>query len=510
MHSKRLESYALATLIVAVATVVACIARPHLQLADIVMVYLVGIILVSTRVGYGPSLFAALLSVASLDFFCVPPLLSFAVSDLQHAITFAVMLLVAVVMTTLTSRVQAHAVSATERERQTAALYAASRALASAQGRECLASVAAQHMTKVFDARVAIFLPGAEGRLALVPSDDRRERAAGDEDLAVAEWAFAHGQPAGRSTGIQPASRALYLPLVASRGAVGVVAIAPAPGERFLREERALLDAFVNQAAVAIEGAALAAEAEQARLEAQSEHLRNTLFSSVSHDLRTPLAAVTGAAALLREDAQSFSATQRELLDTMHAEAERLNRLLTNLLEMARLESGSLRLRREWQPIEEVIGSSLHRLHKKLAGRKVTADVAPDLPEAEVDGSLMEQVVSNLLENALKYSPAGSPIEVTARFDADGAIVVEVADRGAGIPAGEEERIFEKFRRADSSGVPGFGLGLTICRGIVEAHGGRVRAMNRPGGGAVFRIVLPIVGAPPRLRERDGELAGEA
>jgi len=498
--------YVLATVIVAVATIVAIVARPHIELADLVMVYLVGIIVVSMRVGYGPSLFAALLSVASLDFFCVPPILSFAVSDLQHIITFVVMLLVAAVMTTLADRVRRHAVVATERERRTAALYAASRELAGTRGRSRLASVAAQHMARVFDASVVIFLPADADRLAVVGKSEARHPV-DDGELGVAQWAYTHARPAGLGTDTLPAARALYLPLAASRGAVGVVGVAPAPGERFLREERELLDAFVNQAAVAIERAALAEEAERARLQAESERLRNTLFSSISHDLRTPLAAISGAAGVLREDRATFSAMQRELVDTIDAEADRLGRLLANLLEMARLESGSLQLRREWQSIEEVIGSALHRLEKKLAGRTVTADVPPDMPLVELDAALMEQAFLNLLENALKYTPAGSPIDVTARRHGDRAMVVEIADRGAGITPGEEELIFEKFRRADSSGVPGFGLGLTICRGLVEAHGGHVGAQNRSGGGAVFRVELPITRSPPDVRESEDDLA---
>jgi two-component system sensor histidine kinase KdpD len=502
----RLRSYGLATIIVAAATVVAILVRPHLELADIVMVYLVGIILVSTRVGYGPSLYAALLSVASLDFFCVPPILTFAVTDLEHVVTFAVMLLVAVVMTTLTDRVRQHAVAATERERQTAALYAVSRELASTRGRARLASVAAQHMARVFDAQVVFFLPTEEGHLAAVPTGEAAYPI-DDKDLGAAEWAFSHKEPAGLGSDTLPGARALYLPLVASRGAVGVVGLAPAPGERFLQQERVLRDAFTSQAAVAIERAVLAGEAERARLQAESEHLRNTLFSSVSHDLRTPLAAITGAAAVLRDDSAAFSATQRELVDTIYVQGDRLGRLLTNLLEMARLESGPLMLRREWQPVEEVIGSAIHRLEKRLAGRTVTADVTPGLPLAELDAALMEQALLNVLENAIKYTPAGSPIDVTARPEGNDAIVVEIADRGAGIPAGEEERIFEKFRRADSSGVPGFGLGLTICRGIVEAHGGRVVARNRAGGGAVFRLWLPVTGKPPAVRDSEAEIA---
>jgi two-component system sensor histidine kinase KdpD len=494
-----LRPYVLATAIVAISTVVALLVRPYLELADIVMIYLVGIMFVSTRADYRPSLVAGVVSVLSLDFFCVPPYLSFAVSDLAHVPTFAVMLLVAAVMTTLTNRMRVLAVDATDRERQTAALYGISRDLASTRGDTNLASIAVRHVMKVFDAKTAIFLPREERHVERVATTDP-EHPLDDDELEIARWAYEHKQPAGFGTVTRSAARALYLPLIASGDAVGVLGIAQGSGQPFPRDERTYLDAFVTQVAVAVESAVRAAEAEQARMEAESEKLRNTLFSSVSHDLRTPLAAITGAAGVLRDDRSDLSTTQAELIDTIHVQAERLARLLTNLLEMARLESGALEVRREWQSIEEVVGSSLYRVRGKLVGRTVTADVPRSLPLVNVDAALIEVALLNLVENAIKYTPSGSPIDVSARSEPEGVLKVEVADRGPGIPPGEEERIFEKFHRAGhGSVVPGFGLGLTICRGIVEAHGGEVQATNRPGGGAVFSVSLPADGKPPTI-----------
>ena len=442
-HRTSLRSYALAAFVVCVSTVVARLARPHLELADIVMIYLVGIIFVSTRVEYVPSLIAASLSVLSLDFFCVPPYLSFAVTDLEHVPTFAVMLLVAVVMTTLTNGVRAHALAATDRERRTAALYALSRDLTSMRDRSRLAPVVVQHMRTVFDANVAIFLPAEGGRLGRAwPAD--AESPHDDGELDVANWAYSHMEPASSGTAAHSTSQALYLPLVASGEAVGVVRLVRAPGEPIVGDERTLLDAFVTQIALAVESTVRAGEAERARLEVESEKLRNTLFSSVSHDLRTPLAAITGAAGVLRDDRTELSTTQAELVDTVYVQAERLGRLLTNLLEMARLESGALRLRREWQPIEEVIGSALHRVEDKIVGRPVTAEVPRDLPLANVDAALMEVALLNVLENAIKYTPEGSPIDITARCEGDHALTIDIADRGPGVPPGEEERIFRQ------------------------------------------------------------------
>ena len=310
----------------------------------------------------------------------------------------------------------------------------------------------------------------------------------------MAIWAFEHGLPAGRDTDTLPAAKVRYLPLKTSRGVVGVLGVQPHDTTKHLTtEQRLLMEAFANQAALAIERAQLAGEAQQARLQIETEQLRNSLLSSVSHDLRTPLAAITGAASSLMDDEHALGpAARHEMAQTIYEEADRLNRLLRNLLDMTRLESGALQIHKELQPLEEVIGAALSRLEEPLADRAVNIRLPADLPFVPIDSVLLEQVFINLLENAIKYTPAHSPIDLSAAQDG-AAIVIEVADRGPGLPPGDEQRIFEKFYRARApQNGSGVGLGLTICRGIVEAHGGRIGAENRSGGGAAFRFTLPI------------------
>jgi two-component system sensor histidine kinase KdpD len=268
-------------------------------------------------------------------------------------------------------------------------------------------------------------------------------------------------------------------------------------------EQRQLMEAFASQAALALERAALAEEAKAAWERVEAEFVRNTLLSGVSHDLRTPLAAITGAVSSLTETGESLPPeARREMLDTIYEEAGRMERLVNNLLDMTRLESGGLVLKREWQPLQEVVGSALRHLDRRLSGREVRADLPPDLPLVQIDGVAVEQVLVNLIDNAIEYTPADVAVEIVGRAAAEGGVVVEVADRGPGLPPGTEQRVFDKFFRARTAGGQarlGVGLGLAICRGIVGAHGGTITAANRPGGGAVFRFTLPSTGRPPAV-----------
>jgi two-component system sensor histidine kinase KdpD len=343
---------------------------------------------------------------------------------------------------------------------------------------------------------VAALLPDATGRLAAraVPVATLRADAT---ELAVAQWVFTHQELAGLGTSTLPGAAALYVPLVGSRGAVGVLGVKPAEAHTFDNPEQLhLLEAFANQTALAIERAVLAEEAQAVQLRMETERLRSSLLSSVSHDLRTPLAVITGSASTLLESGAALDATvERDLLQTIREEAERLNRLVQNLLEMTRLEAG-VEVRKEWYPLEEVMGAALSRLETTLRGRPVHAEVAKDLPPVPMDDVLVEQVLINLLENAAKYTPPGTEIDVRAWAD-DGRAMVEVADHGPGLAAGDESRIFEKFYRRADPQSQGAGLGLAICRAIVEAHGGRIWAENRADGGAAFRFFLPIEGEPP-------------
>jgi two-component system sensor histidine kinase KdpD len=435
---------------------------------------------------------AAVASVLSFDFFFIPPYYSFAVSDLQNLGTFLVMFLVAGILSHLTTRIRQQADAARIRERTTASLYSIARELAVARTLDSLLTAAARHVREVFDASVAVLLPTEGAGLGVAYSDvgamhdDERE-------LGLAEWVWLHQQPAGAGTDTLPSGRAFMTPLKGSRGRVGILALVPGTDRNRLRDpdERRLLETFAGIIGSAIERSQLAEEARKARLRAETEQVRNSLLSSVSHDLRTPLAVITGAAAtLLAANAPTDPDERRELLQTIHEEGQRLNRLVRNLLDMTRLDAGAVLVHKEPQPIEEVIGSALNRTSEALRGREVTTHVPPELPLVALDAVLIEQVLVNLLENAAKYTPAGTPIDVSATARAP-EVEVDVADRGPGVAPEDRARVFEKFFRAGQS-TGGVGLGLTICAGIVRAHGGRIWVESRPGGGASFRFALPL------------------
>jgi two-component system, OmpR family, sensor histidine kinase KdpD len=469
--------------------------------SNLIMVYLLGVAFVASRYGRGPSAATALLSVAAFDFFFVPPYLTFAVADTQYLITFGVMLLVSVLISTLAARVRAQADAARGREQRTQVLYAMSRDLAAARTVEEVARVAGRHVADVFDGETSLLVPAPGGGLVpaspSAPAGDARER-------AVAQWAFDHGKTAGLGTDTLPGASSVWVPFRGTQAVLGVLGLRPDPALLPLRPDQVdLLEALTRQAASGLERARLADEAQQARVAVEAERLRSTLLSSVSHDLRTPLATITGAASSLLQDGSLGVEGRRDLEAAIYEEAVRLNRLVTNLLDMTRLESGSLQLNRDWHSLEELVGSALARLEPTLRGRTVRVRVPEDLPLVPVDGVLVEQALVNLLENAAKYTDPPGAIEVSARAEA-GSMAVEVADEGPGLPPGAEERVFEKFYRAESS-PRGFGLGLPICRAIVTAHGGEIQAARRDPRGTCFRFTLPLGEAPPAAKEVDGE-----
>ncbi len=469
------------------------------QLPDVVMIYLLGIMLVSSRFRMGASVLAAFLSVAAFDFFFVPPYLTFAIADFRHATTFIVMFVVAIVISGLTQRVRNEAAAARERELRTATLYELSRELAGAQDSQSVIQAAAGHIEKVFRSQVTVFTPTtAGGRLDRAYATRGAEEAT-EREASIAQWVLANQHEAGLGTGTLPGGTTLYVPLIASGGVVGVLGLMPDEPQRFEQiEQRRRVDAFAAQMALAVERAMLADETGKARREIEAEQLRSSLLSSVSHDLRTPLAVITGSTSTLLQGGSGLSdATRQDLLKTVLEEAEHLNRLIRNLLDMTRLESGAVKVKKEWLPLEELVGAALNRVDSRLTGREVHVDLPRALPLVPCDAVLIEQTLINLLENAAKYSTGAIDIAATVRGT---EIVVEVADRGPGIAAGQEKRIFEKFQRAGREGNPeGVGLGLTICRAIVSAHGGRIWAQNRAGGGASFQFALPIDGEAPKL-----------
>src|SRR5262249_39094792 len=484
--------YGWAMAVVALATGTAWLTFPFFELANVVMVSLLGMVVVATRYGRGPSLIASIASVAALDFFFVPPVFTFAVSDVRYLFTFVVMLVVGLVTSSLAARIRMQAEAARHREQRTAALYAMSRELASTRGLDELLKIAVRHISEVFRSQIIVLLPLSAARTRVRGTGGQFTLAS--NDLGVAKWVHEHRQAAGLGTTPLPGATGLYLPLQAPRGPVGVLGVRPADRHALDSPDQLhQLETFANQTALAIERAQLADEAQQNQVRMETERLRNSLLSSVSHDLRTPLATITGAATTILENGAKLNdRTRRGLLESVRDEAERLNRLVQNLLEMTRLESGALQLRKEWHPLEEVVGAALSRLGKELGDRRVETRVPPDLPLVPIDDVLVEQVLVNLLDNAVKYTPGGSPIRIIATSTGE-AVTVEVADHGPGLPRGEEDKVFEKFYRGMPGGR-GAGLGLAICQGIVKAHGGNIWAQNLPEGGVAFLFTLPLAG----------------
>lgn len=480
------------------ATMIAHLMVPRFSPSNLIMIYLLGVVIAATRWGRGAAALATVLSVAAFDYFFVPPFLSFAVSDTQFVVTFGVMLVVALMISTLTSQVRDQARAARQREQEMVALYALSRELTSVRGSGSLAATAVRQVDQAIGLKAEVFLPDKDGRIEPVTGTGQ-SWVRDPHEKGVAFWAYRQGLRAGWGTDTLPEAHALYLPLATARGTIGVLGVRRSEKQTVLRPDQVhLLEAFSNQLALGLERERLAEETEQAKMRIEAERLQNALLSSVSHDFRTPLAVITGAASSIVETGSQLDPAAREdLARTIFEEADRLGRLISNLLEMTRLSSGAVDLRVEWHSLEEIVGSTLSRLDRRLVGRTVQLEIPEDLPLIAADGLLLEQLLVNLVENAVRYSPAGSPLELSARRAGE-QIEVEIRDRGPGLAPGEETLVFEKFFRGSAGrDARGAGLGLAICRAVVEAHGGTIEAQNREGGGAVFRFHLPV-GEPPR------------
>jgi len=503
-RSSRWSNYLLALAVVAVATGVSTLMSGRFERTNVVMVYLLGTVLVAARFGRGPSVLAAILSVCLFDFLFVPPQYSFGVSDTQYVITFAVMLTAALLISHLAALGKRQASVARQRERRAAELYALSRELARRRTIDELAKFLVRHVLSSIDGEAAVLLPDAEGKIQDPEhfTDRGSPRAASSavrypvpgNDLGIAQWAYDHRKKAGLHTDTLASATAMFLPLNALKRCIGVLGLRPTdPRQLQIPEQLGLVEALINQAAVAMERVQLAEAAQEADVQVASEKLRNVLLSAISHDFRTPLATIIGSASTLRDsDAALGAERRRALLDTLLHEAERMNRLVGNLLDLSRLSEGRIELRRDWVAIDELIGAVLARLHGVLDGHPVTLALPPDPPLVPGDEVMLEQVLSNLLENAARHTPKGTAIEISARAGSD-ALEVGVRDHGPGFATGEETRLFEKFHQArPESAQSGFGLGLAICKAIVEAHGGTISARNAPGGGAEFRFTLPL------------------
>jgi two-component system sensor histidine kinase KdpD len=455
------REYALAIAIVLVTGAAALAFRDRLKVIDAAMILLLAAVVAASVTGRGPAVAAALGSIVLFDVWFVPPYNRVTVEDSTYVLTFVVMLIVALIMGGLTARIREHVVAARERAGKLGALYSLTRELSAAPSRDEVIVIGGRHLEQATGTHAEILLSGV-----------------------------------AREVPPEPAQGSLVIPLDTSGNVNGIVVLDPAPASEEVRSTARL---FADQVSGALDRIILVERNQRAQVEVESERLRTALLSSLSHDLRTPLAGIEGAASSLLDSGRDLPTPEREdLARDILAESRRMNRLVGNLLDMVRVESGTLALRKEWLPLEEPVGVALLRLEEKLEGRPVEVRLPGDLPFVPMDELLIEQVLINLLENAIRYTPPGTPLAISAR-NLGRLVEVEIADRGPGIPPGQEESVFQKFYRGTSRGSPatnGAGLGLAICRGIIQAHGGTIRAV--PGAsGAVFRFTLPLEGTPP-------------
>jgi two-component system sensor histidine kinase KdpD len=480
------------------ATLVSDALFPAREPTNHLIVYLIGVLFVASRFGFWPSAAAALLSVLASDFLLIAPYFSFAVARPQDGVTLGVFLLAALLASRLTANLRSQGESARQRELRVRFLYEFTRALAGARTEEEVASIAAGQISRELPWQCDLLLANADGRLA--PAPDLARSAGESFDPAIAQWAYEQRRPAGRGTAAMSERRELYFPVSSPTHRFGMLLLRPTRLSLLLPEQRRLIETVLSLISQAIERIRLARQVQSATVQAETEALRNSLLSAIAHDFRTPLASIVAAAdTLLQDEARLSREKARELAETIRGEGQRMTRLANNTLEMARLEAGSIRLERDWYPLEEIIGAALSPMDLRLRAHPVRSQLPDAVALAQVDVVMIVRVLQNLIENAINYTPLGTPIHVAADV-APGLVRFCVADEGAGLAAGEEDRIFEKFYRgAGRTAQVGVGLGLTICRIIVQAHGGRITARNRREGGAEFSFTIPQPEAPPRL-----------
>jgi two-component system sensor histidine kinase KdpD len=494
--------YAWAIAVTVASTALAYLMFGRFELANLIMVFLLGVVYIATRFGRGPSVLASCLGVAIFDLFFVTPYFSFTVSDSQYLVTLMAMLTVAMLISSLMANVRSQAKVAGHRERRATVLYAMSKELTASQNEEEIVRTAVHHVYAEFGSRNVILFPDATGRI-VYPTGKALNESLQTADLSVAQWVMDHNEIAGQGTHTLPGAEAIYFPLSNKETMLGVLVLLPVNLRRvFLPEQQKLLETFLGQIAQAVIRVRLTEQARKTQLEMEAERLRNSLLSSISHDLRTPLATIVGSASTLAEEGGAVSAEgRRELSRAIYEEAQRMSSLVNNILDMARLDAGAVELNKQWYPLEEIIGVVLNRLQKHLEGRPVRVKMPPGIPMVYVDTVMIEQVLINLLENALRYTPDHSALDIIAETTPD-TVEIAVADHGYGIPKGCENKIFEKFYRVHHEAAQsGVGLGLAICRAIIEAHGGKIQAQNRKTGGAVFSFVIPLEQSPPLMEE---------
>ena len=489
--SFEIRGYAASMLLVVAATVLCELLRPFLEPTNMVMFYLLAVVIASVRLGRKPAIASAFVGVLAFDFFFVPPRMTFVVADTQYLMTFLGLFVVGIVISTLVARARERAEVMRAREVQTASLYYLSRDLAASANIDSVLTAVLRNVEEALNAQAVIMLPEGERLDILAVSDgltlDMKEQ-------AVADWAFRNSHPAGRATDTLVSAALIYIPLQTPSSTLGVIGVKlENPQAYHSQENRRLLNAFATQAAMAMERIRFSRQAERAQILQARENLERALLNSISHDLRTPLVSVTGALYSLKEEGTYLSDTaRRELLDSACSEAERLNRFVGNLLDMTRIEAGAIQLNVELCDVQDLIGCALAAVEQRIGSRSVEIKLSDDLPLVSMDLVLMTQVLVNLIDNAHKYAPEDTTIEVNASSD-NSNLTLEVSDRGLGVPEHDLKRVFDKFYRIPvPEGAGGTGLGLSICKGIVEAHGGRISAENRTGGGLRIVIVLPL------------------
>lgn len=488
------KPYVWTFLTIVLVTLVGKLISPLFDIANVTLLYLLPVLVSAVRWGRGPSLCASFLSVLAFDFFFVPPLFTFAVADIKYLFTFAVFLLVGLVTSTMATRLRGELEKTRQREKRTLALYALSEKIASKADLGEVLATFARTVADAVDSQVSILAGDGSHLVRELASYPASSGVRDEKEMAVVRWVLEHGQSAGRGTDVLREASGFIFPIKADKKTLAVLCVNRGPeGRQLSMEKRQLIAAFANLAAVAIIRLRLAEEAEQVQRLAESEKLHKALLDSISHDLRTPLASITGAVTSLLAEGGSYDQEAKDiLLDTIKEGAFRLNRFVANLLDMARLQSGSLKLRAEWCDIQDIVGVALRESRDVVEGHPVQVNIGPDLPPVKVDFGLIEHVLINLLENAAKYAPGGSEITVSARAVAS-AMLISVADRAPLITADEREHVFDKFYRMQrSKSISGSGLGLSICRGIIEAHGGMIWVDSPLERGNRFTFSLPL------------------
>jgi two-component system sensor histidine kinase KdpD len=493
--------YVLSGLAIVLALGVGYAIRPWFGVENVDLVFLTAIVAIAVRWGLWPSILASILASLSYNFFFLPPLYTFTIADPKNVAAFSFFTFIGVLVSNVAARVRTQAVAAMDRARTTESLYTFSRKLSGAGTLDDVLWATAYQTAVMLKVRVVLLLPD-HGPIAVkagYPPEDTLDEA----DLAAAKWAWDSDRPAGRSSDTLPGAKRLFLPMRTGRGPVGVVGIDnDRPGPLFSPDERRLLDALIDQAALAIERVHLVEDMEAVKRTVDTERLRSALLTSISHDLKTPLSSVLGAAGTLRDLSSRLTDAQKaDLLGTIVDESERLNRFIANLLDMTRLESGAIAPNIGLHDVGEIVGSALRRAEKILDGHQIELQLAGDLPMLSVDPVLFEQAIFNLLDNASKYAPPGTTILIRSWLDAD-AVYLQILDEGAGIPPNDLERIFDKFYRTEKGDRvrAGTGLGLGICRGFIEAMNGTIVAANRNDrSGAIFTIRLPVPAESKKL-----------